>query len=83
MNSKRGLGRGLGALLGPEPDSVIDVTSEAPLEIPLDLVQPNPRQPRKRLDPGALDELTESIRAAGVKLRSTDLRFSRPLPAGG
>jgi ParB family chromosome partitioning protein len=66
MNSKRGLGRGLGALLGPEPDPVIDVTSEAPLEIPLDLVQPNPRQPRKRFDPGALDELAESIRASGV-----------------
>ena len=62
MNNKRGLGRGLGALLGPEPD----VTSEPALEIPLDQVRPNPRQPRKLFDPVALAELTESIRASGV-----------------
>src|SRR5687768_8948300 len=65
MNNKRGLGRGLGALLGPDPEP-IEVATEAPLEIPLDRVQPNPRQPRKRFDPAALDELTESIRASGV-----------------
>jgi ParB family chromosome partitioning protein len=66
MNSKRGLGRGLGALLGPEPEATTDGAAETALEIPLDRVQPNPRQPRKRFDPAALDELTESIRASGV-----------------
>jgi ParB family chromosome partitioning protein len=60
--NKRGLGRGLGALLGPEPEP----TTEGVLEIPLDLVQPNPLQPRKRFDDQALAELTESIRASGV-----------------
>jgi ParB family chromosome partitioning protein len=60
--NKRGLGRGLGALLGSEPET----SSEASLEIPLDRVRPNPRQPRKRFDPSALAELTESIRASGV-----------------
>ncbi len=60
--NKRGLGRGLGALLGPEPETSQDVS----IEIPVDRVRPNPRQPRKRFDPAALAELTESIRASGV-----------------
>lgn len=60
--NKRGLGRGLGALLGSEPET----SAEASLEIPLDRVRPNPRQPRKRFDSAALAELTESIRASGV-----------------
>jgi ParB family chromosome partitioning protein len=63
MNNKRGLGRGLGALLGSEPEVQ---PTEASLEIPLDRVHPNPRQPRKHFDPAALGELTESIRASGV-----------------
>jgi ParB family transcriptional regulator, chromosome partitioning protein len=60
--NKRGLGRGLGALLGPEPEA----TGESALEIPIDRIQPNPRQPRKRFDDAALTELTDSIRASGV-----------------
>jgi ParB family chromosome partitioning protein len=60
--NKRGLGRGLGALLGPETAS----STEATFEIPLDRVRPNPRQPRKRFDEPALTELTDSIRASGV-----------------
>ena len=61
--NKRGLGRGLGALLGSEPEAS---PTEPSLEIPLDRVHPNPRQPRKHFDPAALAELTESIRASGV-----------------
>jgi ParB family chromosome partitioning protein len=60
--NKRGLGRGLGALLGSETDA----PPESALEIPLARVRPNPRQPRKRFEAGALTELTESIRASGV-----------------
>jgi ParB family chromosome partitioning protein len=60
--NKRGLGRGLGALLGPEPET----SQDASIEIPVDRVRPNPRQPRKRFDPATLAELTESIRASGV-----------------
>ena len=60
--NKRGLGRGLGALLGPEPEP----STEGALEIPLDRVRPNPRQPRKRFDEAALSELTDSIRTSGV-----------------
>ena len=63
MNSKpRGLGRGLGALLGPEPDVAVEAASE----IPLDRIRPNPRQPRKHFDPEALSELANSIRVSGV-----------------
>jgi ParB family chromosome partitioning protein len=62
MNSKRGLGRGLGALLGSE----VEPSTEGALEIPLDRVRPNPRQPRRQFDPAALNELTESIRTSGV-----------------
>ena len=61
--NKRGLGRGLGALLGSEPEAQ---APEASLDIPIDQVRPNPRQPRKRFDSTALDELTESIKASGV-----------------
>jgi ParB family transcriptional regulator, chromosome partitioning protein len=62
--NKRGLGRGLGALLGPETEAA--PAAESALEIPLDRVQPNPKQPRKRFDPAALTELTDSIKASGV-----------------
>lgn len=35
-------------------------------QIPVDLLDPNPFQPRSSMDPAALDELTESIRHRGV-----------------
>jgi ParB family transcriptional regulator, chromosome partitioning protein len=62
--NKRGLGRGLSALLGPEAESL--PATDGALEIPLDRIQPNPRQPRKRFDDMALSELVESIKASGV-----------------
>lgn len=62
--NKRGLGRGLGALLGPEPQ---ETKPDGPVaEIPLDQIVPNPKQPRKRFDAASLAELTESIKASGV-----------------
>ena len=35
-------------------------------EMPLSDLQPDPNQPRKYIDPAALDELTESIKQQGV-----------------
>jgi ParB family chromosome partitioning protein len=65
---KRGLGRGLGALLGDIVTT--DVTSEAPkrdlMAIPLAAIDPNPHQPRRTFAAGALDELRASIVAFGV-----------------
>jgi ParB family chromosome partitioning protein len=62
---KRGLGRGLGALLG---ESQVPVASshEVVREIPIGEITPNPFQPRKHFDPQALGELMRSIAEYGV-----------------
>jgi len=62
---RRGLGRGLAALLG---ESAVPVSNaqEVVREIPLSEITPNPFQPRKRFDGSALDELKASIAEYGV-----------------
>ena len=57
---RRGLGRGLDVLIGGHP-----VPSEL-LEIPVDAIHPNPRQPRRRFEPEAASGLAESVRRQGV-----------------
>jgi len=59
--NKRGLGRGLGALLSSTPTD-----GDTLIEVDVDQVGPNPNQPRKSFDSIALDELAASIRASGV-----------------
>src|SRR5712691_4007315 len=59
--NKRGLGRGLGALLSASPGEEDEL-----LEVPIDRVEVNPNQPRRDFDAVALDELTASIKAAGI-----------------
>jgi len=54
------LGRGLSALIPDAPPR------DAPLEVDLDLLAPNSRQPRLSFDDGRLEELATSIRANGV-----------------
>jgi ParB family chromosome partitioning protein len=61
VSSERGMGRGLAAIL-PRGQAGADGLRE----IPLELVGPNPRQPRRSFDEGTLTELAESIRARGV-----------------
>lgn len=65
---KRGLGRGLGALLGdaPVPTAPGAPVVDAIRHIPVDRVRPNPHQPRKTFDPATLDELKASIAEHGV-----------------
>ncbi|MFP5373577.1 MAG: ParB/RepB/Spo0J family partition protein, partial [Gammaproteobacteria bacterium] len=67
---KRGLGRGLEALLGPkgaaEAASLQPQPGEALLRLPVDRLQPGRFQPRTGMDPAKLDELAESIKAQGV-----------------
>ena len=58
---QRGMGRGLSAIL-PQGGNVGDGLRE----IPLDLIQPNSRQPRRTFDQARLAELAESIRTRGV-----------------
>ncbi len=62
---KRGLGRGLGALLG-EGAVPVATSHEIVREIPVDEITPNPFQPRKSFDETALDELKTSIGEYGV-----------------
>lgn len=60
------LGRGLAALLGdtivPRPGD----TQSALRVLSLDLLEPNPFQPRMTADPAALEDLAASIRSRGV-----------------
>jgi ParB family chromosome partitioning protein len=58
---RRGMGRGLAAIL-----SRGEGAAEGLREIPLELLKPNPRQPRRSFDEAALAELAESIRARGL-----------------
>ncbi|AMJ58172.1 MULTISPECIES: ParB/RepB/Spo0J family partition protein [Stenotrophomonas] len=71
---KRGLGRGLDALLGPKgavtPVTVAAVSEPQPGEVlrklPIDQLQPGKYQPRRDMDEGKLAELAESIKAQGI-----------------
>ena len=71
---QRGLGRGLGALLGDDREPVAEIApreGEAPAagdvrRIPLRLIDPNREQPRRRFDEEALNDLAQSIRSVGV-----------------
>jgi ParB family transcriptional regulator, chromosome partitioning protein len=68
---KRGLGRGLGALIrNTESYHPNDVEAPAPVAglqtLPVAAIQPNPRQPRMEFDPDALAELAASIRQHGI-----------------
>lgn len=60
---KRGLGRGLDALLG---DAVSPENHQSPQSLPLNRIEPSRYQPRKDLDLDRLQELADSIKAHGV-----------------
>ncbi|MEQ6349396.1 ParB/RepB/Spo0J family partition protein [Ralstonia pseudosolanacearum] len=64
---KKGLGRGLEALLG-SPAEIVEVARQdgAPTVLKLEQMQPGKYQPRTRMDEGALQELAASIRAQGL-----------------
>jgi len=64
-NKKRGLGRGLEALLGDAGDSGPS-TPEILSKLPIESLQPGKFQPRTGMDPDRLAELAASIRAHGV-----------------
>lgn len=83
VKNQRGLGKGLGALLGENNDlsmlrkpvgyvnkEVVGAkepmdTSDV-LRIPVDMIEPNPFQPRQSFDQQALNELADSIRSFGL-----------------
>lgn len=59
-----GLGRGLGALMDMDSSGVSGSSSIS--EVELDLISPNPDQPRTHFDEEALKELASSIKELGV-----------------
>lgn len=75
---RNALGRGLDALIpgraaGTPPLSgssetapAADVADGSPRELPVDLIDPNPEQPRRAFDAAGLEQLSESIRCHGV-----------------
>ncbi len=79
ITSRRRLGRGLEALLGPTRE---EAQREGSLvELAIADIRPNPYQPRRDVDPAALDELTASIRKAGL-LQPVVVRQA-PVGSGG
>ncbi len=66
MTRKRGLGRGLDALLGEVSDSGSRPAQELMSELALESIQRGRHQPRMEIREEALQELTNSIKAQGV-----------------
>jgi ParB family chromosome partitioning protein len=71
--TRRGIGRGLAAII-PE------ATDEGPelRDLPLELIRPNPSQPRTQFDPASISSLAASIADAGI----VQPLIVRPLPNG-
>ena len=71
-NRRNALGRGIGALIpGAAAHASVEAppprpTADRPAEIPVDVIEPNPEQPRRRFETVELDRLAESIRLHGV-----------------
>jgi ParB family chromosome partitioning protein len=63
MSKRGGLGRGLSALIPGAPEAG---EASGLLEVPVNAVSPNPKQPRTRWDDETLQELAASIREVGI-----------------
>lgn len=61
MSTRRGLGKGLEALIPVAEEPASGLT-----EVPVVAISPNPMQPRSALDPDALEELATSVREHGL-----------------
>lgn len=62
----KGLGRGLGALLGDDMAAIIDSEQQVVAEIPIEDIDPNREQPRRHFDKDDLEQLADSIRSVGL-----------------
>ena len=68
MEERRRLGRGLAALLGDmaEPEQIPEAERSGSRRVPIELVRPNPRNPRRQFGEADLADLAQSIREKGV-----------------
>ena len=62
----KGLGRGLDSLLSGMTAEQADAKQSEPQSLSVDLLRPGKYQPRAGMDPAALNELADSIRAQGI-----------------
>jgi len=78
--NRRGLGRGLSALLG-EAEEIAHAVEPADgvRELPVELVHRNPDQPRQTFPPAEIEELADSVRDKGV-LQPILVRPSSKIP---
>jgi ParB family chromosome partitioning protein len=60
---KPGIGRGLAAILAASDQGAL---SQGVRDLPVSMIQPNPRQPRRQFDPEALEALAGSLGQQGV-----------------
>lgn len=75
--TRKGLGRGLSALMGeaPRPAGETAARRDSVVDVEVARIRPNPAQPRKQFDEAAMAELADSIRRHGV-LQPVLLRVS-------
>ncbi len=66
MNNKPALGKGLGALLGDRFEEEIITDVHELQEVDVNLITPNPLQPRKNFDRDSINALSESIVQHGI-----------------
>jgi len=68
VEERKRLGRGLAALLGDmaEPETMSEQARVGSKRVPIDLVHPNPRNPRRSFAEADLGDLAQSIREKGV-----------------
>jgi ParB family transcriptional regulator, chromosome partitioning protein len=66
MTPKRGLGKGLGALIPTASQAASPEVQAGAVEVPVDQISPNPHQPRHTMNQDKLQELADSITAHGL-----------------
>jgi len=64
MSKKRGLGKGLDALIPAGSDQIS--SGQGMLQVPVENIQPNPRQPRSSPELENISQLADSIREHGI-----------------
>ena len=66
MNQKKVLGRGLGALIPQKTEPQAPPAGAGLAEIAVELISPNPYQPRKTFNDASIEELARSVREHGI-----------------